>query len=164
MVSDWTLIIALGGWFFAILQFAFSHTENIRKNEADLLEKTLGYFVKGMLARSIAIGLVDGIWLQKKKFIDVILPVLISQANFLLTEAEDSDQEQRNLIRLLDLIYRCLPYARDRGTELAEISEALISGARSEKGVNLAKGTLRLWFEKLNNGGAEIFEAETEDI
>jgi hypothetical protein len=163
MIIDWTSVVAIAGWILAIVQFALSHIENVKKNEAELLEKSLGYFERGTQARSIAIGLVDGIWFKKKKFIDVILPVLISQVNFLLTEADDYEQEQRNVIRLLDLIHKMLPHSSTGAIELGEISHALLSGAKSKKGVKLSTATLRLWFEKFNGGSGDYFSAETKN-
>ncbi len=160
---DWKLALAFGGWVLAIGQFFFTYRETKRKNEVELLEKTLGYFERGTQARSIAISLVDGIWLKKKKYIGVILPVLISQVNFLLSEADEYAQESRNLIRLLTLVEKCLPMAIDVGSETAEISEAIINGALSEKGVTVSNQTLKLWHAKFHNGDPRGFEAEVID-
>lgn len=156
---DWKLSLALAGWVLAITQFIFTYIETKNKNEAELLEKTLGYFERGMLARSIGISLVEGVWLKRKKKLHIILPVLISQATFLLTEAEDSVQEQRNLIRLLGLIRQCMPYANHYGHETAEISESLMEGSRSNKGVNVANH--RVWFANFNNGDTSTFDLNT---
>ncbi|MCI5120647.1 MAG: hypothetical protein D3908_05550 [Candidatus Electrothrix sp. AUS4] len=107
--------------------------------------------------------MIEGIWLKNKKNLDIILPVLIAQANFLLTEAEEYGQESRNLIRLLSLIENCMPYALNAGNETAEISEALLAGAISKKGVTLSNSTLKRWYAKFNNGDKETFEVETEN-
>jgi hypothetical protein len=159
---DWKLALALGGWILAITQFFFTYRLSRKKNEHELLEKTLGYFERGTQARSIAISLVEGIWLKDKKNLDIILPILISQATFLLTEADEYAQEGRNLIRLLSLIEKSLPYAANIGNEIAEISEALMCGAQSNKGVDVSSATLKSWFAKFNNGDASVFEAEIE--
>lgn len=160
---DWKLKLAIGGWILAFAQFFFTYKQVKQKNESELLEKTLAYFERGTQARSIAISLVEGIWLKNRKNLDIILPVLISQSTFLLTEAEDYAQESRNLIRLLALIEKCLPYAANVLNETAEISEALLSGAQSEKGVNVSNQTLKLWYAKFNDGDKATFEAETEN-
>ena len=155
---DWKLTLAFAGWLWAIVQFTFSFGETRRKNDAELLEKTLSYFERGVLSRSIGISLVEGVWYKSKKNLDVILPVLISQATFLLTESDDTVQEKRNLIRLFHLIHKCLPYANDLFNEAAEISESILSGARSEKGVKLGEATLRVWYSKYNNGNSIGFD------
>ena len=161
---DWKLFLAIGGWILAFAQFFFTHIQSIKKDESELLEKTLSYFERGTQARSIAISLVDGIWFENKKKLHIILPILISQAIYLLTEAEDYAQESRNLIRLLKLIHKCLPYANKGSYETPEILEALLAGAQTDKGINLAIPTLRLWYAKFNDGDSSGFEIEIESF
>lgn len=159
---DWKLLIAFAGWTLAIVQFLFTYQQTKQKYESELLEKTLSYLEKGTQGRSIALSLVEGIWLKKKKNLEVILPVLIAQSHFLLVEADDYAQESRNLIRLFYLIEKCLPHAIDPHYEKAEISEAILTGLQSEKGIKLSNQTLKKWFSCFNDGDSEIFEAETE--
>ncbi|WP_447965150.1 hypothetical protein [Nitrospira sp. Ecomares 2.1] len=64
---DWKLALAMGGWLLAFAQFSFTYKLTRKKNEDELLEKTLGYFERGTQARSIAISLVEGIWLKSQK-------------------------------------------------------------------------------------------------
>jgi hypothetical protein len=155
---DWKIVVAIAGWLLAISQFAFTFREAKEKNEAELLEKTLNYFNQGIQDRTIGISLVEGIWWKRKKNLDIILPVLISQVLYLVTEAEDTPQDNRNLIRLLFLIEKILPYESNGSCQLAEISEALMWGAQVEdKGVS--SGSLRAWFKRLN-GEAETWDAE----
>ena len=146
----------------ALVQFILTHIEGKRKNDEVLLEKTLGYFARGTQARSIGIGLVAAVWLKNKKYLDVIVPVLVSQLIFLLTDAEDYEQERRNLIRLLFLIEKCLPYASDPVNERIETSEALLSAGMSPGKIKISKPTLRLWYGKFSNGDTELFDVETE--
>lgn len=160
---DIKIILALSGWCIALIQFLATHLENRRKNEAELLEKTLSYFERGTQARSIAISLVEGIWLKNKKNLDVIVPVIISQIIFLMTEAGDCAQEKRNLLRLLHLAEKCIPYALDPFKESIELSEYLISSAYEPGQINLGKPSLRHWFSRFNNGSTEQFDIETED-
>lgn len=155
---DWKIIAAFAGWVLAFLQFFFTFRAASEKNEAELLEKTLHYFNQGTQARSIGISLVEGIWWKRKKNLDIILPVLISQVLHLLTESKESPQDSRNLIRLLTLIERLLPYASPGSYELAEISEALLFGAQKESGLT-SNVTLRLWYGKFN-GDADMWDAE----
>lgn len=160
---DWKIALAIAGWGLAIIQFIFTHRETKNKNEADLLEKTLNYFGKGAQQRAIAISLTEGIWYKQKKNLDIILPVLISQAHFLLTATDNPEPEEWNLIRILFLIEKCLPYAADRFNETAEISNALFHGAQVETGVNLSNATLKHWFAKFNSGSTEMWDAEIEN-
>ena len=101
---DWKIALAIAGWVLAITQFMITHRETKNKNENDLLEKTLNSFGKGAQSRSIAISLVEGVWIKQNKNLDIILPVLISQAQFLLSATDNPDAEERNLIRILFLI------------------------------------------------------------
>ncbi|WP_144211126.1 hypothetical protein [Shewanella donghaensis] len=160
---DWKIVLAVAGWALAIIQFIFSHIEIKNKNEADLLEKTLSYFGKGAQQRAIGISLIEGIWVKQKKNLDIILPVLITQAFFLLTTTENPDSEERNLIRILFLIEKCFPYATNKEAENAEISEALLSASQVVTGVNLSNSTLKLWFAKFNSGDTEMWDAEVEN-
>jgi hypothetical protein len=160
---DWKITLALAGWFFAITQFAFTYRETRNKNESELLEKTLNYFNQGAQARTIGISLVEGIWIKKQKNLDIILPVLVSQVLYLLTEVKDSAQESRNLFRLLSLIEIVLPHANSSTNELAEISEALMWGAQMEEGVGVSGVSLRSWFVKFNNGDTGMWDAEIEN-
>ncbi len=158
---DWKVFLALGGWLLAISQFVFTFRETRHKNESELLEKTLGYFERGTQARSIAVSLVEGIWLKRNKNLDIVLPVLVSQAHFLLTDADDYAQERRNLVRILTLIEKIMPLITDNGFEKAEICEAIIDGVNSSKGVDLSKTSLRIWYKKFNNGCSDDFDQHT---
>lgn len=112
-----------------------------------MLEKTLNYFNQGAQARTVGISLVEGIWLKRKKNLNIILPVLIAQALNLLTQEKLEAQEQRSIARILLLIEKLMPYAAERQTELAEISEALMWGAQSNSVANVS---LRSWYKRFN--------------
>ena len=156
------VILALGGWILALIQFVITHLEGKRKNDDELLEKTLSYFERGTQARSIGISLVEAVWLKNKKYLDVIVPVLVSQLIFLLTAAKEYGQERRNLFRLLFLIDKCLPYASDPTNERAEISEAILSAGLNPGNISINKMTLRSWYGTFNNGDTTFFDTETE--
>ena len=84
---------------------------------------------------------------------------------YLVTEAKESAQESRNVIRLLHLIEKTLPNANHYGHELAEISEALMWGAQVqlESGVGIRNMTLRHWYAKFINGDTEMWDVEIEN-
>ncbi|EOK5711774.1 hypothetical protein ACWLZS_004560 [Vibrio parahaemolyticus] len=152
----WTIIVALLGWFFAVFQFVFSYRETREKNEAELLEKTLNYFNQGTHARTIGISLVEGIWLKRKKNLEIILPVLIAQVLYLLTKDSLEAQEHRDIVRLLFLIEKLIPFESEGSVSVAEISEALMWGAQNE---TAAQVNLRHWYKKFN-GNADMWDAE----
>ncbi|MDA0107785.1 hypothetical protein OH456_06500 [Vibrio sp. La 4.2.2] len=156
---NWAILIALAGWFLAILQFVLTFREAKDKNEAELLEKTLNYFNQGEQARSIGISLVEGIWLKRKKNLNIILPVLTAQVLHLLTQENLNAQDNRNIFRLLSLIEKLMPYATNKHTELAEISEALMWGAQSHSPAHVS---LRAWYKKFN-GDTDMWDAEIEN-
>ncbi|RYA23628.1 hypothetical protein CRU96_07050 [Malaciobacter halophilus] len=160
---EYAVIIGLLGWLLALIPFIINFRENKRKNDDMLLEKTLKYFERGTIARSMGISLVDAIWFQRKKHLDVIVPVLINQAQYLFTEADDYANERRNLIRLLFLIEKCLPYSVDSYNENIEITEIILSAATSPGKIILSDGTLKIWYSKFNNGNTELFDAEVAD-
>jgi hypothetical protein len=160
LIEAGTLLIASGGWLLALIQFLFTHLEGIKRNDEALLEKSLSCFERGTQARSVGISLVEGIWVKRQKYLDVITPVLISQIIFLLEDAKDYGQERRNLIRLLYLIEKCLPHSTDPLYERLEISDALISAAQQPGELCCSKDMLRHWFSKLNNGSTDMFDAE----
>ncbi len=155
------MLVGIAGWLLALFQFIFNFRESKHKNESELLEKTLGYFERGPIARSIGISLVDAIWMSKKKYLEVITPVLISQIEFLLTDAEDFANERSNLIRLLYLLEKCIPFSSDPFKASPEISGVLIGAANGNSKIELTNTALRHWFSKFNNGDTEMFDAET---
>jgi hypothetical protein len=115
-----------------------------------------------MIGRSIGISLVDSIWFKRKRHLNVILPVLVAQAGFLLSDAEDVGIERRNLVRILFLIEKCLPYDVE-SFEVGEILNSLLCAAISPSKIDLEKTSLRMWYKKFNKGSVEIFDAETSE-
>ena len=153
-------MIALGGWLFALVQFLLNYREKRKTSENQLLESTLGYFERGTQARSIAISLVDSLWVKEKKRIDVIVPVLSSQLYFLLNEAEPFGQEERNSIRLLRVLEKSVSELEHPDEEKAEILNTLLIAKNNPKGVNLTPQILRIWYKKFSGGDTELFDAE----
>jgi len=155
-----TIAIAAGGWVLAIGQFLWARREKHQLEESRLLEHTLGYFERGTQARSIALSLIEGIWFKRKKHLNIIVPVLVSQLVFLLRSAEDFGQEERNVFRLLELLHKALPFAEDSQRERIEVLEALLSAASTPGPLEIGNIALGRWYEKLG-GDREVFEVET---
>jgi hypothetical protein len=160
-MNELGIVISLGGWLFAIIQFVLTYREGRFRSDEKLLEQTLGYFERGTQARSIGISLVESIWLVRKKNLDVIVPILVSQLVYLLTDAENYGQESRNLYRILSLLEKCLPHLQNSESELCEIWNALLVAATSPGKIEVTQGALRIWYKKFG-GDLESFEAETK--
>jgi len=152
-------IIAFSGWILALIQFVLTHVENRKKNQSELLEKTLGYFERGTQARSIGISLVQSIWLKRKKKMRIVIPVLVSQVVFLFRSAEDFGQEKQNLIRILTLLYTCSDKGLMESCDKIEILEALTAANIRSKGISLGKESLKQWYANFNDGSTVTFES-----
>lgn len=78
----------------------------------------------------------------------------------MLTEANKIRQEERNTIRLLYLLEKCLPYSADPHKDKIEIIESIMAGAREENPL-LTIPTLRRWYKKYDfEHDLEYFDAE----
>lgn len=157
------LVLALGGWIVASIQFFLNVRETRRKHESDLLERTLGYFSGGPLQRSIGISLVQSIWTKNSQQMRVIVPVLVAQVNYLLLQSEKENRvEERNLIRIVFLLRDHVDSASDSRNERIEIMEALNAKLYSpDSGVRTTSTQLKLWYESFG-GDSEYFAAEME--
>jgi hypothetical protein len=157
------VLLALGGWIVAGTQFFVSLRETRRKQESELLERTLGYFGDGPIRRSIGISLVQSIWTRNDQQLTVIIPVLVAQLNYLLLEAQtESRVEERNLIRILDLLRGHIDKASDPGTERIEVLEALNAKLYDlNRGVPMVPTQLKGWYRSFG-GNAEHWAAESE--
>jgi hypothetical protein len=157
----WT--VAFGGWAVAIIQYYLAYRERRQQREEDLLAKTLSYFEGNTQRRSIGISMVEGIWARKGKHMDVLVPVMLNQAIYLLLSSDPTDgvHEERNLVRLYFLLKRCIPKTSDPGDYYPEILNALLRKDPEEKrnGIPLSGPTLRLWFAGLG-GDVEQYDAE----
>ncbi|MDO8578465.1 MAG: hypothetical protein Q7R50_04725 [Dehalococcoidales bacterium] len=156
-------IVALGGWVIALLQYYFGYRERARQREEDLLVNTLSYFEGKSQKRSIGISLVEGIWTRKMERMDVLVPVLLNQTIYLLLSSSsvDAAHEERNLVRLLYLLKRCIPHTSNPNEYYPEILNALIrkDPEENEKGIPLSRPTLRYWFADFG-GSEEHYDAE----
>lgn len=158
------LLLALGGWIVASIQFLFSFRETRRKQESELLEKTLGYFGDGPIKRSIGISLVQSIWTRDDQQLAVIIPVLVAQLNYLLLEGQTKSRvEERNLIRILNLLRCHINEASDPRTERIEVLEALNAKLYElDRGVPMVPAQLETWYHYFG-GDAEHWAAEREN-
>ena len=159
-VLNW--LVAIGGWFVALIQFFFSYRERKIQHAEDYLERTLKYLISGPHQRAVGLSLIESVWLPKKERLDVIVPVLVSQFIHIMLEADKSAlaQEERNLVRLMLLLRQCLPFSSDQHHEAAELKECILRKLSHEGGVPVTSRALRLWYEGF--GGDPIyFDAES---
>jgi hypothetical protein len=152
---------ALGGWFVALVQFFFSYRERRIQHAEDYLERTLKYLIGGPHQRAVGLSLIESVWLPKKKWLDVIVPVMVSQFIHIMLEADKGAlaQEERNLVRLMFLLRQCLPLSRDQHQEAAELMECILRKLDYEDGVPVTPQALRLWYEGFG-GDPAYFDAE----
>jgi len=162
-MNYFNLILALGGWIVASIQFLLNIRETRRRHDSDLLERTLGYFANDPLQRSIGISLVQSIWTKDCERMRVIVPVLVAQVNHLLLQTQKENRvEERNLIRILDLLRHHIDRASDPQNERIEVMEAFNAKLYSpDCGVPATPGQLKLWYESFGGDG-EYFAAEME--
>jgi hypothetical protein len=108
---------------------------------------------------------VESTWLVRKKNLDVIVPVLVSQLVYLLKDAENFAQESRNLIRILKLLEKCLPHIQNSHYEKCEILNALLEAAMSPGKIPLSYATLETFYTNIS-GDDEAFShaAISEEI
>ena len=157
----WT--VAFGGWAFAVLQYYLGYRERCQQREEDLLAKTLEYFEGKTQRRSIGISMVEGIWAPKAKHMDILVPVMLNQTIYLLLSSSSTDavHEERNLVRLYQLLKRCIPQTSNPGEHYPEILDAILRKDPDEerRGIPLSRPTLRLWFKSFG-GDIEQYDAE----
>jgi hypothetical protein len=150
------IFISIAGWLFAVVQFILTYKEGRLRSDEKLLEQTLGYFERGTQARSIGISLVQSVWLTRKKNLDVIVPVLVSQLIFLLKDADEFGQESRNLVRILRLLEECLPHTKYAHEESIEIMEALLEAGNRPGKISVTSGFLEIWYQKFGGERGEF--------
>lgn len=139
--------IASLGWSIAILQIIIKFKEDKRKSEVENLDKILEFFLKGTQGRSIGISLIQETLLKNKKSIEIILPVIVSQSVFLINDVEKFEQDTRNLIRMLQLIEKCIPYSSNSYDEVMEVINAFDTRImdKDSKGVDIGRMTMESW-------------------
>lgn len=97
-----SVIIAFIGWIIAI----YNLNKIKKNNERDFLEKTLSFFDEGKNTRSIATTYINNVWLKKRKYDGIIVPVLISQLKKLLNKDETIKNYYDDIIEILKLLYK----------------------------------------------------------
>lgn len=146
-------VVAAGGWLVAIITIAIGYHERRQAREEERLRRTLDYFVGGSQRRSIGISLIEGVWIKKRRFDDIIVPLVANQVVYLLLSTESHDaHNERNLVRLI-MILRAVPSLAERYSERwGDVCDAIDRKYQGEgKGIPVAEGTLKSWSKALGS-------------
>jgi len=143
--------IAAGGWVVAIVTLIIGYLERKSAREEDRLGKTLDYFDGGSQRRSIGISLVEGVWLKKQNYHDVLVPLVANQIVYLLLSTDSHDaHNERNLVRLV-FILQSVPNLRQKYHDRwGDVCDAIYQKYEGEsKGMPVSRQTLLLWAKGL---------------
>jgi hypothetical protein len=133
----------------AIITLICGYWERKGIREDDRVEKTLGYFSGGSQRRSIGISLLEGIWLHKRKYHDILVPLVANQVVYLLLSTESRDaHNERNLVRLITVLKRIPDLKRKYRNCWADVCDAIgirYAGVDGQKGIPITRASLSLW-------------------
>lgn len=149
-----SLIIALSGWVVAILQVVTGYYERKTKQDDHIFLKTVDYFSGGSQKRSVGISLIEGLIKKKKRYSEIIVPLLSNQFVYLLlsTDTKSAAHEERNLVRIFSLVESIIKedrqaHSNSRNEVLNAIVTRLDQGVQST--LNISPETLKAWKEAL---------------
>ena len=144
-------ILASGGWVVAIVTLLIGYRERKQSREEERLAQTLEYFGGGSQRRSIGIALLEGLWLDKPKTHDVIVPLVANQIVYLLLSTDSIDaHNERNLLRLFT-IFKVIPNLNDKYWDRrCDVADAITQKLENGKGgIPITSVTLKLWLKAL---------------
>jgi hypothetical protein len=144
-------VVAAGGWSVAIITITIGYLERSRAREEERLGRTLDYFDGGSQRRSIGISLIEGVWVKKRRFDDIIVPLVANQVVYLLLSTESRDpHNERNLVRLVMTLQAIPNLAKRYHERWGDVCDAIYRKYEGEsKGIPVSKPTLRLWAKAL---------------
>jgi hypothetical protein len=144
-------ILASGGWLVAIVALVIGYRERKQGREEERLGQTLDYFGGGSQKRSIGIALIEGIWVNKPRHHDVIVPLVANQIVYLLLSTESVDaHNERNLVRLF-MILKSIPNLNEKYWDRrCDVADAIFRKLEGEKkGIPVTSVTLNIWRQAL---------------
>jgi hypothetical protein len=148
-----TVIVAAGGWIIAAITLVIGYLERRSAREEDQFAKTLDYFEGGSQRRSIGISMLEGMWLKKPRYHDVVVPIVANQIVYLLLSTDSHDaHNERNLVRLI-MAFSSIPNLRDKYHDRwADVCDAIARKYEGEsKGIPISQPTLKLWAKGLGH-------------
>ena len=146
--------IAGGGWIVAVLTVWIGYQERTKAREQERLQQTLQYFTGGTQKRSVGIALIEGVWRHKPQYLDILLPVIANQFVYLLvtTDSEDEAHEERNLVRLYNLLAEMPGRTVQQRHYFCDVLDAIekkVDG--EERGLKMTPQTLTIWRKTLDD-------------
>jgi hypothetical protein len=149
--------VAAGGWIVAIVTLVLGFFERRAAHEEDRLSKTLDYFDGGSQRRSIGISLIEGLWLNKPRYRDIIVPLISNQVVYLLLSSDSHDaHNERNLVRLVMILKKIPDFRMKYHDRWGDVGDAIYRKYQGEiKGIPVADSTLQLWAKALGHNTLE---------
>jgi hypothetical protein len=146
-------LFSAAGWIVAVLTLGIGYLERKAAREEDRLTKTLDYFVGGSQRRSIGISMLEGVWLTRRRYHKILVPLVANQIVYLLLSTDSHDPHQeRNLVRLMT-IFMSIPGLRknyhDKWCDVCDAISRKYNGER--KGIPISNPTLKLWAKNLGH-------------
>ena len=148
------LIIAIGGWSVAIIQFIVSLVERYFQRKRELLLTAFSYFTGGSQKRSIGISIIEGLWTKKEKYSEFLVPLLSNQIVYVLLHSKqgNSRHEFHNYLRMIGLIMKVKNIKSKYYDSYGEIRNALDLKLESKenRGIEVTSITIKAWIDKLD--------------
>jgi hypothetical protein len=147
-----TVVLGAGGWLVAAGTLVTGYLERKSAREQDRLGKTLDYFDGGSQRRSIGISMLEGVWLNNRRYHSVLVPLVANQIVYLLLSTDSHDaHNERNLVRLVMILKGILNLKERHHERWADVCDAIYRKYEGEsKGIPIAKPTLALWAKSLD--------------
>jgi hypothetical protein len=145
-------LVAAGGWIVAVITLLIGYLERRSAREQERLAKTLDYFDGGSQRRSIGISMIEGVWIQNRRFRNILIPLIANQIVYLLLSTDSKDaHNERNLERLV-MLFKAIPNLRQPDHDREDVCKAIERKYAGEtKGIPVSKPTLRMWAKDLGH-------------
>ncbi|MBS0647225.1 MAG: hypothetical protein JSR97_11655 [Verrucomicrobia bacterium] len=137
-----------------MIQATFGFLERRKEKNDEILLKTVEYFTGGSQKRSVGISLIEGLIKQKKKYHDIVAPLLANQFVYLLLscDSESKVHEERNLVRIYLVLKTILDSDKERFWHTrCEVLDAITRRVEHDEksNINIGNITLEMWKKEL---------------
>ena len=147
------LIIAIGGWSIALIQYLLSFLERYFQRKRELLITAFSYFTGGTQKRSIGISIIEGLWSKKEKYSEFIVPLLTNQIVYIVLHSKQvkSRHEFHNYLRMMKLIIKVKDLRGKHFDSYGEIRNALDIklDMKEGEGIEMGETVIKTWIKKL---------------
>lgn len=146
------LLGSLIGAVVVVSQTYFSYKEKHDERRERILFKGIDKLNRDEVERSIGISILEGLKIDDKEELDIIIPALASQALFLLlhTNNTKSRVEFSNWLRIMELL-RTPKWLNDNYPYLwEELANSFVRkmDKETENGIEMSSQTLKIWAAK----------------